>query len=571
MSAPTWLDAALTNGTALTPGAPERSEIFDAVRAAPEGAVARRLLARAAEGDRTALTLLGELVPWSETWHAAATVAVPHLLHDDPGTRRTAAVTVARAGGPDLAAALLLRDAGRLVPEAAGVAREAGTVARTALAEAASWRFTADDLAALRRDPDPSVRLVAALSALHGAAPEERPAIEDALRADLRLWAETDSPVRQDVGARWAAVHIYREDREEHCYALAAELLAADQPPRVREVGVEVARAAFHTWRAAFERLAPLVHPLLDVPELRDRAAGFLELHSDAIRQAADVPPPPPDAEAVRDLLDKLRDGVVTRDVSFALRRVPPEALAPVVPVLTERLLVAFRRGDDTRGLVDALGLAGPAAAPAVPLLRAMLAVALDDGGDTSGLVEAFRRIGPAAAPAVPLLRRLDTAAAAITLVEVTGDRRWAEEMLNALPDGPRPLRTRLRLLERLLDHGGLDDGQERMLRELFARSGLPHVRVARLLWRHAGAAVAEEVATAVAGHIGDEYLGPEALRLIAEMGPSARAALPQVEAVIERRRRLPSNMPSAEQETVADERQLALARRARARILAEG
>ncbi|WP_067817991.1 hypothetical protein [Actinomadura kijaniata] len=568
MSAPAWLDAALTDGTALTPGAPERNEIFAAVRAAPEGAVARRLLARAAEGDRTALALLGELVPWGERWHAAAAAAVPHLLHDDPETCRTAAATVASAGGPDLAAALLLRDAGRLTPEAADVAREAGPVARTALTEAASWRFTADDLAALRHDPDPSVRLVTALSALHGAAPEEHPGIEDEIRADLRVWAEIDSPVQESIGARWAGVHIWRGDREDHCCALAAELLAADRPPRVRGVGLEIAREAFHAWRAAFERLAPLVRPLLDVPELRDRAAEFLELHSDAIRRATDASPPPPDAEAVSTLL---RDGDLTRSLLFTLRRVPPESLAPAVPVLTERLLTAFRRGEDTSLLVTALGLAGPAAAPAVPLLRARCAVALDDGDDVSALVEAFRRIGPAAAPAVPLLRRMDTAAAMIALVEITGNRRWAEETLNALPDGPRPLRTRLRLLGCLLDHGGLDDGQERMLRALLAQPGNGRVRVAELLWRHSGPAVAEEVATAVAEHLGDEYLGPAALRLIIEMGPHARAALPRVEAVIERRRRLPSNLPSAEQETAADERQLALARRARASVLADG
>lgn len=266
-----------------------RSAIFDAVRVDRDGPTTRLLNAYAHSPDPdtrlAVLRLSSDLSPGDEPWPAMVELAENRL--DDPDERvRRAAAGLLAAADPER----LMRTAA--APPADPVAGLA--VVEAALALGARDRMAGQHALARRlfdRHPDPAVRLRAALEVLRLGEPHEWPAAERAILADLdaadRLGG-AGSRVAWNAGELLG--HAFRRRRcEADCHAWVERLTAEPRPIAVR-VGVELARSAMRTWRAAPTRLTPTLVRALAHPDhaVRRAAAQAIAASRTASRAAAD-------------------------------------------------------------------------------------------------------------------------------------------------------------------------------------------------------------------------------------------------------------------------------------------
>jgi hypothetical protein len=114
------------------------------------------------------------------------------------------------------------------------------------------------------------------------------------------------------------------------------------------------------------------------------------------------------------------------------------------------------------------------------------------------------------------------------------------------------------------MDRGGLTGRQVTQLHRLFDRPGPAQVRTAPLVWRHNGPAMAERLLHVLPGYLDDHCCAPHALKTLVAMGASARPVLPALDAISDRRGRLPIHLGDPGAELRADERLLTRTREAR-------
>ena len=371
-------------------------------------------------------------------------------------------------------------------------------------------------------------------------------------------------------------------------FALPADpdvaVLLGDPRPLVRRAGIDLARALMRRWRAAPALLTPFITAHLSAGEAEvlgesltaselaaDRLAGLLDV------PGADVHAAPAlarigDVRALPALVRILEQP--PRTWPYGLGEAVEAIAAPGRNALLDALLSASARhpercspGRICPALLTAVGVAGfgPAATPAVPTLVALLRQAVGEPGHDhriGALVRALGYVGPTAAAAVPLLESLNDAAAVPALVRITGDRAYADAYLGALADdlpeaGPE-------LLGLLMDRGGPTGRQAGLLHRLFDRPGPPQVRTAPLVWLHDGPAMTDRLLRVLPGYLDDHCCAPYALKTLVAMGSAARPVLPALEAIIDRRERLPVHLGDPGAELRADERLLTRTREAR-------
>ena len=365
------------------------------------------------------------------------------------------------------------------------------------------------------------------------------------------------------------------------------EVLLGDPRPLVRRAGIDLARESMRRWRTAPALLTPLITARLSADEAEvlcesltaselaaDRLAGLLDA-PEAYVHVAPALARIGDVRAVPALCRIL--GRPPRTWPYGLGEAVEAIAAPGRGPLLDALLSASARHPEPCGpgricpaLLTAVGVGGfgATATPAVPSLVALLRQAIGEPGHdhrVTGVVRALGHIGPRAAVAVPLLESLrDEAAAVPALVRVTGDRTYADAYLGALPDDPRGCAIGPELLSLLMDRSGLTGPQVTQLHRFFDRPGPAQVRTAPLVWRHDGPAAAERLLRVLPGYLDDHCCAPYALRTLVAMGASARPVLPALDAIIDRRERLPVHLGDPGAELRADERLLARTREAR-------
>ncbi|MFE9656994.1 hypothetical protein [Micromonospora sp. NPDC006431] len=212
-----------------------------------------------------------------------------------------------------------------------------------------------------------------------------------------------------------------------------------------------------------------------------------------------------------------------------------------------------------------------------MPDLAARLADAMERGVLAEGrpAVCALGAIGAAAAPAVPLLRRFaasDDAAADLAvraLLTITGDRRIADDYLDARPDKPRRCRIASDLFDWLAQHGGLTDRQVRQLNHLFTQRGWTQAKLATAYWRHHGPPAAPMLLSTLPQYLDDDAYAQPAMKALAAMGPHAQPVIPVLDRLIGARHRVGINLGDADAEMRVDEQLLQLALITRAQIIA--
>jgi hypothetical protein len=365
------------------------------------------------------------------------------------------------------------------------------------------------------------------------------------------------------------------------------EVLLGDPRPLVRRAGIDLARESMRRWRSAPALLTPLIVARLSADE-----AGVLgesltasELAADRLADLLDVPGAYVDAAPALARIGDLRSlpalcRILThppRTWPYGLGEAVEAIAAPGAHLLLDALLSASARhpercepGRICPALLTAVGIAGfgAAATPAVPSLVALLRQAIGAPGHdhrVTGLARALGYIGPTAAAAVPLLESLhDEDAAVPALVRITGDRAYADAYLGALPDDPRRCPIGPELLGLLMDRGGPTGRQVDQLHRFFDRPGPAQVRTAPLIWRHDGPATAGRLLRVLPGYLDDHCCAPYALKTLVAMGAAARPVVPALEAIIDRRERLPVHLGDPGAELRADERLLTRTREAR-------
>ncbi|WP_354644371.1 hypothetical protein [Kitasatospora camelliae] len=148
-------------------------------------------------------------------------------------------------------------------------------------------------------------------------------------------------------------------------------------------------------------------------------------------------------------------------------------------------------------------------------------------------------------------------------------DRDGAAALLAAKPVGVARLAHAPAVFGALLDAGPLTFRQAAQLHNLaFLRPGRMQALCAPLWLRHAGPAALPRLLALLTPHLDEYGIGGDYLAALGRIGPSARPALPAVEAVIDRRTRIPVNDSTRDAETELDERLLAAAQDARRAIL---
>ena len=581
-----WVDTAVTDGSAAEPGDQNRSAVFTAVRADPTGPVLRRLIALATDRTRPAAVRLAAVGLLDQS--ASGLGRQPLLV--------AAALSALRDPAPDVrsAAAWLLVTAGGTTEARTGIDGTSDPVGpvdpatRIALAAAVSrpWLHVRYPEAAaltasrLSADRDPSVRLVGGLLGLRVASSEERPGMDTRIRADLATGlpplAAAVRQRRQEFGVEWGLAHQQHDD-DEGCCALAADLVAGTALEA--RVGLWLARSAFRRWRTAPARLASAITPLLAPGRpaaLRLLATETLCCSLTATRAAADA------------LAEQSTDAVLDGTVAIGLGGIGDERALPAVV----RLLDADRAPLSVHGPVAALASRPTSGPLLVPALRRVLVrghsplaarhLAACGTTATAALPEllagpyvtALGELGPAAAAAVPLLRRLvadepkTSPDAALALARISGDRGPLDAHLADRPVDLR--RGRPEVFSWLDRHGGgLTERQSAQLRHLFtARPGTMQARSALAWWQHAGPDAAPELLAALPHYVEDDFLGHHAMAALAAMGGGAAPVLPVLEALIGRRTRVPVQDPDPDFEMRADERLLATAVHTRTQIL---
>ncbi|MFD4142981.1 hypothetical protein [Streptomyces sp. NPDC058572] len=94
--------------------------------------------------------------------------------------------------------------------------------------------------------------------------------------------------------------------------------------------------------------------------------------------------------------------------------------------------------------------------------------------------------------------------------------------------------------------------------------------RCAPLWFRHAGEPALPRLLDLMTRQLGCKVVGEAFMNGLAELGRHALPAVPALDQLIDRRRRIPENEPSRDAEMETDERLLAAAREARYRILTD-
>ncbi|MEU0938850.1 hypothetical protein [Embleya sp. NPDC005971] len=345
---------AVVSGAAATPG-PERTAIFEAVRADRDGPVTRLLLELTdAEALRTrvaAIELLCELAEFGQTWPVVGEHAEAYLVDREPSVRVAAATLFVATRDAETVSARLpdLADPDVRLAAVTALHARAGTFDET---------FTR-----LLEDGDPAVRVVAALGMLpvEGLPWAWLQALNEAISADLPAAVRRGGPGARNWGSAWAW-RLARHDHEDECQEIVRRLLA-DEDPHVRRVGLDMASAAIRLWRTAPVELLPALAEVAagTDPELRAETLRVLRLSDELWRAAVDLwaaegggpvptgePAAPAPIEAVPDL-----------DAVFAARR-PPGGRTEVDAWLAEQPIEAVtHRRRVGRALVGLMACGG--------------------------------------------------------------------------------------------------------------------------------------------------------------------------------------------------------------------
>ncbi|MGI5149313.1 hypothetical protein ACQEVC_23640 [Plantactinospora sp. CA-294935] len=600
-----WLETALVSGDIGVGGHDARSRIFAAVSADRGGRTALQLLAFTNDprstARRAAFDLLSDLCAPDVVWAEAAEAAERALGDVDEVVRRAAAWSLVAASGSDRVVAAL--DAA--VDPAVRVAlAEAMALAARSRRDGRAW---SQAVVRLRFDEVPAVRLLANLEALRAADAAAWPELDAVIYADLKasegVLGALGSRTSLTGGERWALV-LARLDREEDCYAWAERLAGSAEDAPVKLAGVALALEAIRTWRAGPARLATMLAGLLtkEPSAVRSAAVRTVAASLTATRLSADhlaVIMTDPQLGAVaatalgcigdRRAAPQLARLMYADDpeprLAEALAAVARAGAAPVVPVAAARQVLATHR-DPCRPsqrwrycpadmAMHALAAFGPAAADAVPELIARILAAVERDVPVEPVLEihVLERIGPAAAAAIPVLqqyangrgRSADLATRALLMI--TSDRAVADRYLAERPEQLRRCRIAPMLLTWLVDHGGLTDRQRKQLRHLFGYPGAMQVRSAGVLWRSEGPPVADELLEQLPQYLDDDVFGPEALRVLAAMGPYARPVLDHLDQLTSAHRRVAVYLGNPDAEMRADEQLLAATEDAHERI----
>jgi hypothetical protein len=363
------------------------------------------------------------------------------------------------------------------------------------------------------------------------------------------------------------------------------EVLLGDPRPLVRRAGIDLARASMRRWRAAPALLTPFITARLSPgeAEVLGESLTASELAADQLAGLLDMPGADAHAAPALARIGDVRSlpalcrilAHPPRTWPYGLGEAVEAIAAPGRHPLLDALLSASARHPERCGpgricpaLLTAVGVAGfgAAATSAVPALVALLRQAIGDPGHdhrVTGLVRALGHIGPRAVAAVPLLESLGDGAVP-ALVRITGDRAYADAYLGALPYDSRPCPIGPELLGLLMDRGGLTGRQADQLHRFFDRPGPAQARTAPLIWRHDGPAMTERLLRVLPGYLDDHCCAPYALKTLVAMGAAARPVVPALEAIIDRRERLPVHLGDHGAELRADERLLARTREAR-------
>ncbi|MFC8845378.1 MULTISPECIES: hypothetical protein [unclassified Micromonospora] len=570
--------------------------------------VVRHLLARVADGSPdvrlTVLAVLADLCPQEGLWPAAADAAAVALGDPDERVRRAAAWLFVAAAGADEGTLLLFGSS--------------DPVLRTALAEALWLRMLqrgdhghrwVDLVDRMRRDDHPAVRFLGACAGLLTADPTDWPRLDAAVRWDLAPAAEALGGEGGWISWRageWWAIVLRRRDREQDAYAAVAQLVRAGEEEGVRQSGLAIAAEAMRTWRAAPDRLAPVLSAVFTqrASAVRTEAVGVVCASLTATRLVADqltrmlVEPAVSaevavargcvgDSRAVPELLRLLGADDPPSRLGDALATVAAVSPDPAGLVQAARQVLAGHPEPcreephwhrcPARVAVRLLSALGPHAADAVPDLAARLADAMQRGvlPEARPVVGTLAAIGAAAAPAVPLLRRYavssDAAAdlAVRALLTITGDRRIADDYLDARPARPRRCRIAPDLFDWLAQHGGLTDRQVRQLNHLFTQRGRMQASSAIAYWRHHGPPAAPTLLSTLPQYLDDDAFAPPAMKALAAMGPHARPVIPVLDRLITSRHRAAVYLGDADAEMRADEHLLQHALATRAQITA--
>ncbi|MDX3637902.1 hypothetical protein [Streptomyces sp. MB09-02B] len=150
-------------------------------------------------------------------------------------------------------------------------------------------------------------------------------------------------------------------------------------------------------------------------------------------------------------------------------------------------------------------------------------------------------------------------------------DSATAAAVLTAKPVGLTRLAHTSEIFGALMDAGPLTFRQAAQLYNLtFRRPGRSQAECAPLWLRHAGPSALPRLLALMTPHLADYAIGEYYLAGLARMGGHARAALPAVTALIDRRTRIPVNDSTRDAEMRLDESLLAAALRTRRAIVAE-
>lgn len=601
-----WLDDAVACGEAGVPWSPEgsaRSRIFDDVRADRAGPTGRRLLELATDPRATVrritLRLLADLSRAYGPWDDAATVAQARLRDPDVLVRRAAADLLVAAGDPARAVAAL----GALTdPDARVALAEAADLARLRSSDREQW---CDVVVALASDAHPALRLLANLERLRSAGRESWSTLDQAIRSDLEgaagLLAAPGSPCTWSPGERWGHA-LVRLDRESDCGDWVERLTAPRESPVAQLEGVRLATGAIRIWRAAPDRLAPVLLGLVGehASAVRTAAVDALAASLTATRIAADrfatlLDAPDVsaaaavalgsigDRRATPRLLDRWRrDELGPRDLEAAGALTRTGADEAALLAAARELLARSpldepdpRRSAREHLALTVLGVLGPAAVDAVPALVSRLEqlATSGDAARRAGEIDVLARIGPAAGAAVPVLEWCAQGGDAVAgwavhaLLSITSDRTPADRFLDGQPEELRWSAVAPRLLGGLVDRGGLSARQGRQLRYLFTRGGLMQVRAAEVLWRLEGPAVAGELLGELERYVLDSGCQRELFAVLAAMGEQARPVLHLLDRWIASPRRGVTPMGDEGQEIREDETLLTMAVATRDRI----
>ncbi|MFI6986273.1 hypothetical protein ACIBSV_48005 [Embleya sp. NPDC050154] len=276
------IEWAVGSGAAAVAAGPERTAIFEAVRADRDGPMTRVLLgladAGAVEMRVRAIELLCSLREFGRTWPIVAERAAAYVVDPEPAVRMAAAPLFVATGEVEEVSA-------RLPGSADPAVRMAGVNALLGTGDRFAALFTT-----LSEDGDPTVRVpaVLGLSGAEGVPWARSRALNDAILADLPAAVDRIGLDARSWGSTWAW-RLARNDHEDECHRVVRTLLAAEEEG-VRWVGVEMAAAAVRLWRTGPVEILPALAEVAAGagPALREETLRVLRLSGDLWRAAAE-------------------------------------------------------------------------------------------------------------------------------------------------------------------------------------------------------------------------------------------------------------------------------------------